>query len=118
MLIEYFNRSLSSRNCVNLVKCKVSDCTRNHSRHHCRVCLEDDSDHRPENCPKGVDLWHGTRPEIMEDIKEYWGLKASTDGVHGAGVYFADYKQFALKWRQEENKTKVVLRCRVNIGNY
>jgi len=54
----------------------------------------------------------------MEDIKEYWGLKASTDGVHGAGVYFADYKQFALKWRQEENKTKVVLRCRVNIGNY
>jgi len=53
----------------------------------------------------------------MEDIKDYWGLKASTDGVHGAGVYFADYKHFSLTWRPG-NKTQVVLRCRSNLGNY
>ena len=70
-------------------KCKVRGCPETHSTHYCRLCEEDDTTHFSRDCPTGRILYHGTRLSNIQGVAKA-GLKASTDGRLGAGVYFTE----------------------------
>jgi hypothetical protein len=71
----------------NKHKCKVSDCKEGHRKHYCRVCHNKDSDHYATSCPKGINLYHGTRLDAALNIQKT-GFRPSKFGRLGEGVYF------------------------------
>ena len=73
-----------------------------------------------ENCPTVRELWHGTKISFLSKIADYHGLKASTYGRLGPGVYFTETKQAAIcigknrtKYDGEQN---IILKSKVNLG--
>ena len=107
----------------NMPRCgaKGDGCLALHSRHYCRLCEDDNSDHLSRHCPTGTILYHGTTREnaisITGDV-----LKSSKDGRLGSGVYFVGKEKEAMKIaqyraRQDGDPSNwAVLTCNVNLG--
>jgi hypothetical protein len=58
------------------------------SKNYCLVCEDPNATHRPRDCPKGIDLYHGTRVSNLASIVN-GGLHPSASGRIGPGIYFA-----------------------------
>lgn len=48
--------------------CQASGCTEAHSKHYCRLCDDEDSDHLSKNCDTGITLYHGTTLDRLQPI--------------------------------------------------
>ena len=104
--------------------CKVSGCEEDHEKHYCKLCKTKDVDHFSGNCPAGTTLYHGTNINVIGAITAE-GLKASTAGRLGPGVYFVEKEEEAKRISQHrENKNSptgefnVVLKCNVHLGKH
>ena len=98
--------------------CRVLGCSERHRSHYCRLCGNQDSSHYSQDCPEGKMLYHGTILSSIKGISEE-GLRLSTYGRLGPGVYFTDDFQVAetisLNRDQEGNNGGAVFECNVNL---
>jgi len=101
-------------------KCRVKGCKENHPKHFCRLCENTDSKHFSSKCPKGITLYHGTHVTNLAPITTQ-GLRSSSHGRLGPGIYFVAEKRFAEKIAEMRRKGQdceeaVVFKCHVNLG--
>ena len=100
-----------------MVFCRVYECKEEHKYHYCLLCDDSNSDHMAWNCPYGVNLYHGTKAiNLIPIVIEKEGLKPSTSGRLGPGIYFAtrDIAWKIAKYR-DKGKMGAVIKCRVNL---
>ena len=100
--------------------CRVLRCRINHSKHFCRLCKEENTDHFSSDCPNGRTLYHGTHISAIPPVAR-GGSNESEKGRLGPGVYFVktyDEAKQISKNQRNSNHT-VVFECRVNchLGN-
>ena len=97
-------------------RAKSDGCIEKHSKHFCRLCDKDNSDHLSRNCPDASTLYHGTTSDAAKNIT-IEGLKCSPIGRLGRGIYFVDNRDHALTIARFKNPNNwSVLECRVNLG--
>ena len=102
-------------------RAKSDGCIKNHRKHFCRLCDENNSDHLSRNCPQASTLFHGTAVDasknIRKGLKGLKGLKCSPRGSLGPGIYFVDNREYALRIARDRNPNNwAVLQCKVNLG--
>ena len=103
--------------------CRVKSCEYNHNEHVCRLCEENDTDHFSSECPKSETLYHGSPFKYMKPISVE-GLKESTDGRLGPGVYFVDEYDHAKSisknrfGKNAADNPPVVIECQVYLGKH
>ena len=100
--------------------CRVRGCSEKHKSHYCRLCGLKNSTHFSQDCPQGRTLYHGTRLSSIKGIS-YEGLRPSTQGRLGPGVYFAEsYKVAETISLNRDGRDKgngaAVFECNVNLG--
>ena len=102
-----------------MCKARRAGCLEEHSSHYCRLCEDTDSDHLSRDCPSGTLLFHGTTAHAARSITEE-GLKCSSDGCWGKGIYFVEDRDLAVKIaklrQNQRNEGWAVLECMVNLG--
>ena len=104
--------------------CKVDGCEKNHIKHYCRVCDQNNSDHFSRHCPEGIVLYHGTNFEVIKSIVEEGFIKSGPHSRLGVGVYFVESEVEAGRIslnrdsKGPHREKKVVLKCLVNLGNH
>ena len=97
-------------------RAKSDGCVEKHSKHFCRLCDKNNSDHLSRNCPHASTLYHGTTSDAAKNIIME-GLKCSPIGRLGRGIYFVDNRDHALTIARAKNPDNwSVLECRVNLG--
>jgi len=101
---------------AQLSHCKVSGCNGNHQKHYCRLCQNNDANHRSSLCPTGIDLYHGTRVSNISGICRE-GLKASTGGRLGPGVYLTTLNEAQkIAAHRGQGTGTAIFKVHVNLG--
>ena len=75
-------------------RAKSDWCTEKHSRHFCRLC-----DEKIQIISQATTLYHGTAADAVTNITEE-GLRLSSIGHLGPGIYFVDTLDKAMKIAQ------------------
>ena len=101
-----------------MMKCRVPTCQENHIKHFCSLCNNRNSNHFSHECHSGVTLYHGTKVNNTSGIASK-GLKPSTNGCLGPGIYFVEEYSEAesiAKHRTGNGGVSVVIECNVYLG--
>ncbi|CDW86720.1 interferon-inducible protein gig2 [Stylonychia lemnae] len=96
-------------------KCKANGCDQTHSKHYCKLCEDKNSNHLARNCPDAITLYHGTPFDNIKSIIDN-GLRASTGGCLGQGIYFAkgqEAKEVSIG--KGDGKKMAIIKCKVNV---
>ena len=99
--------------------CRVPHCQLGHYAHYCFACQKNDVDHSLKDCPKrhSMKLYHGTTREKMAMDKILtFGLRDSSHGNLGMGVYMVHDYEVAKKIAKHRGKNWAVIEAVVDLG--
>jgi len=102
--------------------CNARGCNETHPAHFCWVCKDKNSDHVSAACntKHQAILFHGTLKDYKSSIQQT-GLRKSSHGTLGAGVYFVTTRKYAediarYRARFSANKNFIVVEAVCDLG--